>query len=194
MGTCEVCGGEIWGKASLRRGVGDYCYRNHGRRRHHPTSDSGGLVAEEVGSRGLQSTAGTQSDLGLALVKSAVLGATCAGFPAACPTILMLSKADDAIQLSRRILQALDAREPPAERAETVGLVLSKAIVKSYAEAGANAALDPVIGRVAVLVAAEVSSAAPDTTQFAQRIVEGTVSGLAHGGIDGVLSYGLRDS
>ena len=137
---------------------------------------------------------GKFSDSGVALLKSAVLGATCVGFPAACPAIMMLSKADEMIQLARRILQALYAQESPTESAETAGLFLSKTIVKSCAEAGANAALDPVIGRVAVLVATEVSAAVPNTTRFALPIVEGTVSGLARGGIDGVLSYGLRDS
>lgn len=152
------------------------------------------MVAEEVGYLGLQSTTGKFSDSGVALLKSAVLGATCVGFPAACPAIMMLSKADEMIQLARRILQALYAQESPTESAETAGLFLSKTIVKSCAEAGANAALDPVIGRVAVLVATEVSAAVPNTTRFALPIVEGTVSGLARGGIDGVLSYGLRDS
>lgn len=124
------------------------------------------------------------------MVKSAVVSASCAGFPAGCPAMMLLSRADNLADLSRRVLKHLRTSGPRGDT-DTARVVLAKAIVDVALQKVAESQSTPLIASAAAVITKELSSVSPVDLRFISRVVDGTLVGIGKGGLDGLISWGV---
>lgn len=131
--------------------------------------------------------------LGLRLLRTAIVGASCGMAPGACPAILAFSKAADVFSAGRRIIARVGQENDLASAAETVGKAAATEIIRTLLTSQVTAVTAPVVDSLS----REIGGAVPSSTYFHRRtiveIARETLHQASNEGMSGLSSWAIGD-
>jgi hypothetical protein len=118
------------------------------------------------------------------VLKSAVIGASCSAFPAACPGIVALGQVQEVLSTARAVIERLQNPQRGSRQ-------LAQVILSEIVNEGANRIIGPWTRGIASGIASQIASGGVDK-ESVRRIATGTISNVMEDGLDGLISWGFK--
>jgi hypothetical protein len=132
-----------------------------------------------------KSAAGLEKFLKSELLRAAVVGASCAAFPAACPAITALSTAKDAFDAARKVVSALNGPGGlSAAGKEAQGQVWQYLVGQTAAGAA-----QPAVAIASAAIASVIPNPAGVPSEFVRKLAAGTLSSMLSSSLSSGVSY-----
>ena len=194
---CRRCRRRLTDPVSIARGYGPECYPGRGWRgsrsiRPLPTPPNAGPTRAPQKVRRTPpdtpkppSLGGLERYLSPAVLRSAVIGASCAALPVACPAITAVSTIADLYSAARKIIEEMRGPGGPYSGARAGAAQVWQTLAGKAAAGMAK----PAIGFVALSINATLPRSANLATESVRKIVIGTLTEMLSGTINAAGAY-----